>query len=903
VLIECPSCRHAIRIVDHRPGRFTPRCPKCETVFQLSVPDREDAPFTVSLVDVDVQAEETGVGQEDRPHVDLPKLEPRPFEWLAPSAKARPGRLPRGVPRFVGRYVLLRSLGHGRRGRTFLARPLWLGRLVVLKALAGDRASDRIFRALHTREAYTAAQLEHPNLAAMHELGSRHGLDYAVVEWTDGVSLAQVLDERHRIEPAQAAVLILQVARGLRAAHRQRLLHRDIKPDNLRVDDEGLVKVDDLGLEMTPSLAAALEESSKGSAGDPMAQRVPASVARSVHAARSPVIAAAGTPEFMAPEQARDPTSIDGRADIYALGGTFYKLVTGRPPFAGETAVELVRKHQEDPLVPPDEFVPGLPRQVSDVIGAMMGKQPDERYPNMSVVVDVLEKLVGAHERPAAERMEAAALAFHQTADALATSPARRLRFRVLVVIAVIWSLFVVFLAWLGLGSEAIAVLGAITALMVWVSSSVTQKSELLRLSLEVLWRERIAWTALGLAAIGVAALLWFFGGCSIFFLLLAAGVLAGSFHVFLDRPLAAERSRWDAESRMVLRQLRWQGHDEEAIRELIANEAGPNWDVLFERRFGPRATMAARARWHQDKRSWLRRPFCGLRELIICLLEKKRQQERDRRHFGILRATEEGRLEARGTNLLTARRKAIRIAKAMIVIAAEWRDEERLPGAQGLGTAPLGPPLMDRLNSAVEHPEPLLEPHETQPSAFSRSMNRLVDFLLGRTLRLLLGSWLLLILAVWLDASGLVTALQVQDQAAEISRVVRNAAEKRDPSLLREISWNIPLNWDRLEQPIETRILPRPLRGEVVATNLGVAGLGLLLSVFWGRRWSGLLALIAAFLTLFAARIGVVSSELSRTVSPQAQARLVGMLVFLLAALPRFKGRSREPLQDQELS
>src|SRR5207245_1200257 len=114
-----------------------------------------------------------------------------------------------------------------------------------------------------------------------------------------------------------------------------------------------------------------------------------------------------------------------------------------------------------------------------------------------------------------------AAQAFRQAADALAASPARQLRFRVLVVIAVIWNLFVYFLAWLGLGSEAIAALGAITALLVWISSSVTQRSELFWLILEVLCGGgTTAWTVVGLAALGVAASLWYFGGCAILFLL-----------------------------------------------------------------------------------------------------------------------------------------------------------------------------------------------------------------------------------------------------------------------------------------------------------------------------------------------------------------------------------------------
>ena len=456
-----------------------------------------------------------------------------------------------------------------------------------------------MFRAMHSREAFAAALLDHPNLTAIWEIGRRRGLDYAMVEWTSGRSLAEVLDQQPQLEPAQAAVLVLQAARGLRAAHAQGLLHRDIKPGNLRINDEGLLKVDDLGLEMTPSLAAALEEREKASLGDTMTQRVPASVARTVNRAGQPIAAAVGTPEFMAPEQALDPMSIDGRADIYALGGTFYKLLTGRPPFTGETAVELIRQHQEDSLIPPGEFVAGLPPPVSDVISVMMGKRPEERYPNMSVVVDVLEKLLGVHEGPAASRLRDAAQAFRQTADDLATSPARQLRFRVVLVIVTIWSLFVFFLARLGLGpaSQAIAVLGSLTAFMVWISSSVTHRSELFWLTLEVLWGDRMAaWTTVGLAAVGIAVSLRFFGGCSILFLLLAAGVLAGAFHVFLDRPLAFEREKCDRETKTRLKELRWQGHDEGLIRERMTTEGGPYWDLLFERLFGHGAMMAARA-------------------------------------------------------------------------------------------------------------------------------------------------------------------------------------------------------------------------------------------------------------------------------------------------------------------
>ena len=143
----------------------------------------------------------------------------------------------------------------------------------------------------------------------------------------------------------------------------------------------------------------------------------PASVARAAGEPPASVPAVVGTPSFMAPEQAREPLAADGRADIYALGGTFYNLITGRPPFPGETAIELIRRHAEEPLIPPGEFVPGLPGKVSEVIRTMMGKSPEERYPSMDVVVDVLEGLLGLRTDAATKELEVLGEAARQAAS------------------------------------------------------------------------------------------------------------------------------------------------------------------------------------------------------------------------------------------------------------------------------------------------------------------------------------------------------------------------------------------------------------------------------------------------------------------------------------------------------
>ena len=137
----------------------------------------------------------------------------------------------------------------------------------------------------------------------------------------------------------------------------------------------------------------------------------------------------------------------------------------------------------------------------------------------------------------------------------------------------------------------------------------------------------------------------------------------------------------------------------------------------------------------------------------------------RDRHHQRLLQEVEENRLEARGLNLLTARRKARRIAKAMVITAAEWRDEQRLIGRLSKAAHWAARPLLTRLHEAVVQPEPVLERHEMQPAPNLRRLDRTTSFVLGRGIRFLLGLALFAIFASWLDAKGIVTARQVRDQ------------------------------------------------------------------------------------------------------------------------------------------
>lgn len=882
MLIECPTCRHSIRVVDLRPGRFTPRCPRCERWFQLTVPEETGSTPVVYGLDASVFAEPVApaAGGPAQPEVSVPALDWPALAPLPAQSDLRPRRLPGGIPRLLGGHLVLRLLGHGPRGRVVLARPLSLEPPAVLKLLAADRAADPIFLAQFTREAFAAAQIEHPNLVAVRELGSDHGHHYTALAWIDGPTGAELLESRRTLEPYQAAVVVLQAARGLKTAHQQGLRHRDVKPANLLLDTAGRVMVDDLGLEMTPSLAAALEARQKPG-GEP---RKPAAtgIAQSLRPA-------AGTPVYMAPEQAADPVTSDGRADIYALGATFYHLVTGRPPFPGEDAVDLIRKHQDVAPIPPGEFVTKLPRQISDIIRTMMGKRPEERYPNMAVVADVLEGMLGVHGDPAAALLEDAGGAIRRAADTLASSPARQLRFRILALSAAIWLGCTLLLFSLGLGRPAFGLLGfgALTAAAALFASGIIHDSELLHLArAAVLGGGLRSWLIGMTGALGAIAALWIWGGFLPWFLLLCAGCLVGTFLIFLDRPLAAEQKLAMDFVLGLLKGLRARGHDEAAIRELVARYGGDHWQGLFERVFGHRALLAARARRGKDGSGQRRRWLDGWRDRLYAMLENRVQARRDHRHLRLLQEVEEKRLEAAGLNLLTARRKARRIAKAMLITPVEWRDEQRLLDATETTAAAHGPPLLERLNVAVNQPEPVLEPHEKQPRPLLRRMDSWAGIVLGRGLRFLLGAALLALFAIWMDAKGIVTASQVREQAAELYRVSRGAVESADPSFFRQLKWNIPWDWQRLAEPLDFPWLADVLGRTLPGSNLVVAATILLISLFSRRRITGFLALVGSLLTLFAPRWGLAIPALAERLDANAQARDLGILIMVMGWL-----------------
>lgn len=267
------------------------------------------------------------------------------------------------VPTELGGVRLAHLLGEGGMGRVFLGHHPIMAVEVAVKVMH-DRHGDR---AGFLTEARLAARVQHENLVRLFNAGVERGHRYLVMEHVAGANLKQVVHERGPLPWREAAGLILQAARGLAVAHRQGIVHRDVKPSNLLLDVGGRVKVADLGVART--LLGDAEGTATG--------------------------CIIGTPAFMAPEQARDPHAATPAADVYALGATWYWLVTGQVPFPGLKFADLVAVHREGRLPDLQGLAATMPPEALAVLRSLLVKDPWARPADGAEVVNALEGLLG----------------------------------------------------------------------------------------------------------------------------------------------------------------------------------------------------------------------------------------------------------------------------------------------------------------------------------------------------------------------------------------------------------------------------------------------------------------------------------------------------------------------------
>jgi eukaryotic-like serine/threonine-protein kinase len=279
--------------------------------------------------------------------------------------------------RTLGQYQLIRKLGEGGMGEVHLAEHQLLKRPCALKLIktATGAAVDPIALARFEREVQSAARLAHPNTIQIFDYGhTDDGTFYYVMEFLEGMSLAELVREAGPLPPGRVIYLFRQVCAALAEAHDLGLVHRDLKPANMFVAVRGgesdVAKVLDFGLVKVTH--------------DPGA------------AALTSDMVVSGTPLFMAPEQAVGDSSLDARADIYALGAMMYFALTARPPFTGESAFAVMMAHARDPVVPPSQIRADVPEDLERVILRCLAKKPEDRYPSAKALGEALEACASA---------------------------------------------------------------------------------------------------------------------------------------------------------------------------------------------------------------------------------------------------------------------------------------------------------------------------------------------------------------------------------------------------------------------------------------------------------------------------------------------------------------------------
>jgi serine/threonine protein kinase len=265
-------------------------------------------------------------------------------------------------------YEIVRCLGEGGMGVVYLAKNLLMGRLEVLKVLgkhlvAQPEAMDRFLR-----EIQSAARIQHKNIVSAYSALRWNGGLILAMEFVEGQDLSDRVEARGPLPVAEACYFIHQAAWGLEQAHRAGMVHRDVKPANLMLDlvrEKGTIKILDFGL--------AKVTSESGINGGLTRQGL-----------------MLGTPEYMAPEQIRDPQMADVRADIYSLGCTLYFLLAGRPPFDGNSLYDIFQAHHSNEASPLNLVRPDVPAELAALVAKMMAKEPDHRFQAPALVAKAL---------------------------------------------------------------------------------------------------------------------------------------------------------------------------------------------------------------------------------------------------------------------------------------------------------------------------------------------------------------------------------------------------------------------------------------------------------------------------------------------------------------------------------
>ncbi|TAN29563.1 MAG: Stk1 family PASTA domain-containing Ser/Thr kinase [Actinomycetota bacterium] len=270
---------------------------------------------------------------------------------------------------YGGRYELIQKIARGGMAEVYMAKDQLLDRPVALKVLFPELSVNVSFVERFRREAQAAANLSHPNIVSVFDWGEADNTYYIVMELVDGITLASLIQESERIEPYKAASIAAEVAASLSFAHKHGVIHRDVKPSNVLLTEDGQVKVADFGIARAATADGDLTQTG----------------------------AVMGTATYIPPEQAQG-LAVDGRSDVYSLGVVLYEMLVGKVPFTGDSPLAIAYKHVREEPVHPRTFVPEIPEALEAIVMKAMAKDPSARYQSALEMRDDLLRFLNHKE-------------------------------------------------------------------------------------------------------------------------------------------------------------------------------------------------------------------------------------------------------------------------------------------------------------------------------------------------------------------------------------------------------------------------------------------------------------------------------------------------------------------------
>lgn len=848
--ITCPECDAVLSLGQPKAGTYHPRCKQCGRKFRLDVSGEEPPALTIQRLppQSEPHAAPQRSGENRGAAIAERDVASRTLAAQATVAQTRHDRgndrelaeVADPLPTVMAGYRILRLLGRGAMGTVYEAKQVSLDRVVALKMIRGRLSENASSLARFMREAYAAAQLAHPNVVQIYDFGEHEGKHFFSMEWVRGGPLSELVRQKGMLDPRLAAGYILQAARGLRFAHRHGMVHRDVKPANLLLTEDGVVKVADLGLVKIPDQVDVEDRSARQGSG---------SVSGGLISGTEVTMqgTAVGTPAYMAPEQGRDSAAVDHRVDIYSLGCCLFFLLTGKPPFEDSDAARVMERHASETIPDPRQLNPRVPAELDAIVRQAAAKDPDDRYYTLTEMIEDLESFLGmdaegrfSPTKEQAERWEELAARF-----AAATRVQRLVAPLPLALIAAAMVLTLLIL--LTAPAWALTGIGVLcTAVAVGLGLGASEHDSPLVESLRR-WIGTFTMFDWVVAAVG---------GIAFVLVTIATGTLVGLvlgclfgaglgflYHFGIVVPVREAAAPVIADARRYLRELRTTGADEEGLRLFAARYSGPHWQSLFESLFGYEALRRIRWQLRSDPSMGPTIEGATIRDRLCSWLRGKTVLNAATRDHWRLAAIEQRGLRSEGLSEKEARDRAWQIAHALI-------ESVKSPPRQSRRADEAAEAKRTRIKAMLADARSGRYARERQPFAVAR-------FALGGQTRLLAGCLLLILFAIWTQQTGLLGQVtSIAESAATDGSIDPEAVDRLAESAI-TVNTDAGGKW-----------------------SIGIAGLLLAISSFVSGWRMTVAAAPATLVILFGPQLGIPG--VGERIDPWMVAAVIGILIYI---------------------